>query len=41
MNQLIQFYSNNATNLRHLTIRTVYDSVPPRNGDRIAAITDM
>jgi len=23
LNQLIQFYSNNATDLRHLTIRTV------------------
>jgi len=39
LNQVIQFYSNNATNLHHLT-NAQYDGVAPQNGDRVAT-TDM
>jgi len=39
LNQLIQFYSNNVTNLHHLTTHSTR-RVDLQNGDRIAA-TDI
>jgi len=40
LNQLIQFYSNNATNFHHLTTHSMTMSIDLQNGDHIA-ITNM